>query len=53
MLTDKEELIVEYKNVSAHSQGKINGYYADSFEEAIILTNAVNNNDENLNKIFN
>ncbi|WP_238141250.1 hypothetical protein, partial [Streptococcus suis] len=50
MLTDKEELIVEYKNVSAHSQGKINGYYATSFEEAIILTNAVNNNDENLNK---
>ena len=50
MLTDKEELIVEYKNVSAHSQGKINGFYATSFEEAIILTNAVNNNDENLNK---
>ncbi|HEM6021631.1 TPA: AAA family ATPase [Streptococcus suis] len=50
MLTDKEELIVEYKNVSAHSQGKINRYYATSFEEAIILTNAVNNNDENLNK---
>lgn len=49
MLTDKEELIIEYKNISMHSQGKINGYYATSFEEAIVLTNAVED-DEKLYK---
>ncbi|MBF0715761.1 AAA family ATPase [Gemelliphila palaticanis] len=51
MLTNKEELIFENKNISMYSQGKINGYYATSFEEAIILTNAVSNNEEEkLNK---
>ncbi|HEL1164346.1 TPA: ATP-dependent endonuclease, partial [Streptococcus equi subsp. zooepidemicus] len=39
--TDKEELIIEYKNISMYSQGKINGYYATSFEEAVVLTNGV------------
>lgn len=50
MISDRDELVVNYKNISMYSQGKINGYYATSFEEAIILTNAINNNDENLNK---
>ena len=34
------------ENISMYSQGKINGYYATSFEEAIVLTNA-GNEDEN------
>ena len=38
MLTNKEELQFVYENISVYSQGKINGYYATSFEEAIILT---------------
>lgn len=46
ILTDKEELVVEYNNISMYSQGKINKYYATSFEEAIVLTNA-GNEDEN------
>lgn len=53
MLTDKEELIINYdntENIILCSQGKINGYYATSFEEAIILTNAVCNDNENKNK---
>ncbi|MFS1664645.1 AAA family ATPase [Streptococcus sp. zg-JUN1979] len=50
MISNRDELVVNYKNISMYSQGKINGYYATSFEEAIILTNAINNNDENLNK---
>ena len=40
-LTNKEELSINYNNITLYSQGKINGYYATSFEEAIILTNAV------------
>lgn len=50
MLTDKEELIVKYKNISVYSQGKINRYYATSFEEAIILTNAKNSEGSHKNK---
>ncbi|HGK6891505.1 TPA: AAA family ATPase [Streptococcus agalactiae] len=46
ILIDKEELVVEYNNISMYSQGKINKYYATSFEEAIVLTNA-GNEDEN------
>lgn len=49
MLTNKEELIFENKNISMHSQGKINGYYATSFEEAIVLTNSVDD-DEKIQK---
>ena len=37
-----EELSINYSNITLYSQGKINEYYATSFEEAIILTNAVN-----------
>ena len=47
ILDNKEELIIEYENISMYSQGKINGYYATSFEEAIVLTNSV---DEEQNK---
>ncbi|WP_206601577.1 ATP-dependent nuclease [Staphylococcus delphini] len=49
MLNDEEELIFQYdnaENITLHSQGKINGYYATSFEEAIILTNGESNNDK-------
>lgn len=49
-LVDKEELIIDYNNVTLFSQGKINGYYATSFEEAIILTNALNAKGSNQNK---
>ena len=41
-----EELIIDYNNITLLSQGKINGYYATSFEEAIVLTNAVDDDDE-------
>ncbi|MBT0891609.1 AAA family ATPase [Streptococcus lutetiensis] len=47
VLTEKEELLIHNGKISLYSQGKINGYYATSFEEAIILTNAVDNRDEN------
>ena len=39
-LIKNEELIIKYNNITLFSQGKINGYYATSFEEAIILTNS-------------
>lgn len=39
-LINNEELIIKYNNITLFSQGKINGYYATSFEEAIILTNS-------------
>lgn len=45
-LIKNEELTIKYKNISLFSQGKINGYYATSFEEAIVLTNAIDDDDE-------
>ena len=45
-LSDKEELSINYNNITLYSQGKINGYYATSFEEAIILTNAVDESEK-------
>lgn len=45
-LSDKEELCINYNNITLYSQGKINGYYATSFEEAVILTNAVDEGEE-------
>lgn len=48
MLTNKEELIFEHNNILMYSQGKINGFYATSFEESIVLTNAID--DENGHK---
>lgn len=50
MLTNKEELAFEFNNILIYSQGIINGYYATSFEEAVVLTNAIGNGDENLYK---
>ena len=49
MLDDKEELVVDYddkKKITLYSQGKINGYYATSFEEAIVLTNAIDDEEK-------
>ena len=46
MLTNKEELQCVYQNISLYSQGKINEYYATSFEEAIILTNAIDDGEK-------
>ena len=51
-LSDKEELSINYNNITLYSQGKINEYYATSFEEAIILTNAVDENKESLIKLL-
>ena len=45
-LINNEEMIIEYNNITLLSQGKINEYYATSFEEAIVLTNS-GNEDEN------
>ena len=45
-LIKNEELTIKYNNISLFSQGKINGYYATSFEEAIVLTNAIDDDDE-------
>ena len=45
-LSDKEELCLNYNNITLYSQGKINGYYATSFEEAVILTNAAGEGEE-------
>lgn len=45
-LGDKDELSIDYNNITLYSQGKINGYYATSFEEAIILTNAVDESEK-------
>ena len=39
-------------NITLYSQGKINKYYATSFEEAIILTNAVDENKKSLIKLL-
>ena len=45
-LSDKEELSINYSNITLYSQGKINRYYATSFEEAVILTNAVDEGEK-------
>ena len=45
-LRDKEELSINYNNITLYSQGKINGYYATSFEEAVILTNAIDEDEK-------
>lgn len=48
IVDNKDELIIKFNNhVSLYSQGKINGYYATSFEEAIILTNGISNGNKN------
>ena len=37
---------INYNNITLYSQGKINGYYATSFEEAVILTNAIDEGEK-------
>lgn len=49
-IDEMESLKISHCNVSLFTQGKINGNYATSFEEAIVLTNSKNNNDEFKNK---
>lgn len=50
VLTNKEELIFEHNNILMYSQGKINGFYATSFEEAIVLTNAIDDDEKRYKK---
>lgn len=50
MISDRDELVVNYNKISMYSQGKISGYYATSFEEAIILTNAVDDDEKKYKK---
>ena len=50
MLADKDELVIICENISMYSQGKINGYYATSFEEAIVLTNSINEDKKKYKK---
>ena len=52
-LGDNEELSINYNNeITLYSQGKINGYYATSFEEAVILTNVVPDHQQSLIKLL-
>lgn len=49
MIAEREELIVDYdggKKITMYSQGKINGFYATSFEESIVLTNAIDDEEK-------
>lgn len=50
MLSDKDELVIISENISMYSQGKINGHYATSFEEAIVLTNSINEDGKKYKK---
>lgn len=45
-IDEKEVLKLTNNKISLFTQGKINGNYATSFEEAIVLTNSNNNNDD-------
>ena len=50
LLNNKEKLIISYDDkdkITLYSQGKINGYYATSFEEAIVLTNGIDKEPRN------
>lgn len=49
-IINNEQLIIECNNITLYSQGKINGYYATSFEEAIVLTNDVDNDERKYKK---
>ena len=49
-IIDNEELIVDCNNITLYSQGKINGYYATSFEEAIVLTNDIDDGERKYKK---
>lgn len=47
---ENEFLEIDYRDVTLLAQGKINGNFATSFEEAIVLTNCVDNNGDYQNK---
>ncbi|MBO0446895.1 hypothetical protein IGJ55_001972 [Enterococcus sp. AZ170] len=47
---ETESLKISRCNISLFTQGKINGNYATSFEEAIVLTNCKDNDDQFENK---
>lgn len=49
-ILDNEQLIIDYNNITLYSQGKINGYYATSFEEAIVLTNDIDDDERKYKK---
>lgn len=49
-IINNEQLIIECNNITLYSQGKINGYYATSFEEAIVLTNDVDDDERKYKK---
>lgn len=49
-IIDNEELIVDCNNITLYSQGKINSYYATSFEEAIVLTNDIDDGERKYKK---
>lgn len=49
-IIDNEQLIIDYNNITLYSQGKINGYYATSFEEAIVLTNDIDDDERKYKK---
>lgn len=46
VVAENEALAIHDGKISIYSQGKINGYYATSFEEAIVLTNAVDEDEK-------
>ena len=41
---------MDCNNITLYSQGKINGYYATSFEEAIVLTNDIDDDERKYKK---
>ncbi|WP_242258944.1 AAA family ATPase [Streptococcus thoraltensis] len=47
---EKEELAIHNGKISMYSQGKINGFYATSFEEAIVLTNSIDDDEKRYKK---
>lgn len=49
-IIDDEQLVIDYNNITLYSQGKINGYYATSFEEAIVLTNDIDDDERKYKK---
>lgn len=52
LVKDKEFLVLKKDNISIYSQGKINGNYATSFEESIVLTNSSGIERDSLNKLL-
>ena len=49
-ILNNDQLIIDCNNITLYSQGKINGYYATSFEEAIVLTNDIDDDERKYKK---